>query len=125
MKLRFLFRPSSMNVFVRGSVHSLITNFPRPTPQLGIQVVQVRWFMPLQTAQKVSADILHPGFNLALRLSSIGPAESRTKAPILGEIPKHRMPDDLSTFIRLQPHRLHAVVENLFGYTAQLPECFL
>ena len=31
MKLRFFFRPSLMDVFVSGSVHPLITNFPRPT----------------------------------------------------------------------------------------------
>src|SRR5262245_11544032 len=124
MKLCFLFRPSSIDVFVRGSVHPLIGNFPRPTPQLGIQLCQVRWFTTLKTAQKVSADVLHARFNLPLRLSSIGSTQSRTKAPVLSEIPKHGMPHDLATFIGHQPHRLHAVVEKLFRHTAQLSECF-
>ena len=34
------------------------------------------------------------------------------------------MPDDLSAFVRLQPHRLHPVVENLFRHAAQLAEGF-
>jgi hypothetical protein len=47
MKLRFFCRPSVIDMFVRGSMQPVITNFPRPTPQLGIEVFQVRRFTAL------------------------------------------------------------------------------
>jgi hypothetical protein len=55
-------------------------------------------------------------------LRPIRPAQARGKTPVAGKIPEPRGPDDLAPLVGPQPHRLHAVVENLFRHPIQLPE---
>jgi len=107
-----------IDAFVRRAVHPLVGHFPDPLPQLPIEVDQAARFAALKSTQEVPAYILHAGFNLAFRLSAIGSAKPRPKTPVPGEIQKHRMPDDLATFVGSQPYRFHAVIQNLGRHAA-------
>src|SRR6266478_6519949 len=115
--------PTHQHLLMRCSVHTLVGYTPNPLAQLRIQIAQAVWFAPLQATQKVPPHILHARFHFPFRLCAIRPAQPRRESPIPREVQKHRMPDDLAPLVRPQPHRLHAVVENLFRYAADLLEC--
>src|SRR6516165_3039723 len=116
--------PTHGHLFSGGSVHTLVGHGRNPLAQLRIHVRETMRLASLQPAKEVPPQVLHSGFDLALGLRSIRPAQLRREDPVARKIQKHRMPDDLATLITSQPHRLHPVVENLFGNTTRLPKRF-
>ena len=107
---------------MRCSVHALVGYTPDPLAQLRIQIAQAVRLAPLQATQEVPPHVLHARFHFPFRLGAIRPAQSRRESPVAREVQKHRVPDDLAALVRPQPHRLHAVVENLFRHSAELLE---
>src|SRR5229473_6745751 len=114
--------PTHHQLLMRCSVHALVRYTPNPLAQLRIQIAQAVWFAPLQATQKVPPHILHTRFHFPFRLCPVRPAQSRREPPVPREVHKHWVPDDLASLVRPQPHRLHAVVENLFRPAADLLE---
>src|SRR5262245_44653957 len=99
-----------------------IGNAGQPVAQLSAQVVEITGLTP---AQKTLAQIADTTLDLALGLRTIGMTQTRSKAPVTGEIQKGRMPDDLAALARTQDNRLDPVIQDFLGNPAQLPEGFL
>src|SRR5438094_58942 len=114
--------PAHQHLLMRCSVHALVGYTPNPLAQLRIQIAQAVWFAPLQTTQKVPSHVLHSRFHFPFRLCAIRPAQPRRESPVVREVQKHRVPDDLASLVRPQPHGLHAIVENFFRHSADLLE---
>src|SRR2546426_982859 len=93
-----------------------------PLAQSSIQIVQTVGFAPLQATQKIPPHVLPSRFHFSFRLRAIRPAQPRRETPVACEVLKHWVPHDLASLVRSQPHRLHAVVENLFRHSADLLE---
>src|SRR6266849_3341812 len=114
--------PAHHHLLMRCSVHALVRYTPNPLAHLRIQIAQAVGFAPLQATQEVPPHILHTRFHFPFRLCPVRPAQSRREPPVPREVHKHWVPDDLASLVRPQPHRLHAVVENLFRHAADLLE---
>src|ERR1051326_4459850 len=115
LEMEFFAFPPVIDTFMCCAVHTLVGNLPDPLLQVPIEVNQGAGLLALQSAQEVPAHILDAGFNLAFRLSAIRPAQSGAKTPVPGEIQKHRMPDNLATFVGSQPNCFHPIIKNLGG----------
>src|ERR1700678_638682 len=112
--------PPRQDKFARGAVHALVSDAVHPLPQFRVEVHQTGWLPTQQPTHEVSPYILYARLDLALGLRTIGPAQPRSKTPVPREVQKHRVPDDLPALVAAQPHRFHAVVQDLFRNRAPL-----
>src|SRR5207248_2098983 len=60
--------------------------------------------------------------DLALGVRQLGPAELGSEAVVVGEVEQPQLEDRVVAFVVAQPDRFGAVVENLFGHTAEVVE---
>src|SRR5262245_53808611 len=97
-------------------MHSLVGYFPFPDTKLCVQIFQTGRLLSLQAAQEVPPHILHSRFHLALGLRTVWPAQPWLESPVARKVQEHRVPDNLTSLVGPSPHRLHAVVQDLFWH---------
>ena len=99
-----------------GGVHAAVGHLVEPLPELGVEVVEVA---EGAGEEEVLAHVAEGPLHLALGLGPVGPARLGQHAVVRGQVQELGVVDDASLVDLAEDRRLHAVVEDLLGRTAQ------
>src|SRR5512144_144470 len=103
---------------VSGPMEAGVSNAGHPLSQLRIEVGLVDETAP---GQEIALDIFYPAFHLALCLGTVGTAQPRLEAPVLGKGLERRVPLCLTALARLTDCA-RPIIEVLAGVPAEVLE---
>src|SRR5229473_4543735 len=101
-----------------GAVNAHVAGLVQPAPSQTKQVVGLA--VVADPRPEVLAHVADAVLGLALGLRTLGATESRPKAVVVSEVKEARMEDRVTALVVTQPDRLHPVIENLLGHTAEV-----
>src|SRR5260370_188156 len=101
-----------------GAVDADVAGLVQPAPAEAEQVVG--GFVVADPRPEVLAHVANAVLGLALGLRTVWMTELGSKAVVLGEVDEARMEDRVAVVVVMQPDRLDAVIENLFGHATEI-----